>query len=175
MRFLLLILLLQTSILSFSQALKSNTFKKAEKAYYKNDFEKAKELYISTIDTYNDCSHCHAQLANINVNESDFEGALEEINVAITAEKSNNNENGNLGYYYSIRSFIYFSLEDFESSHEDISLAINNDANNNNYYFMRSLMRRMQGDLLGCCKDLEMAKTLGNKKAQDYITIYCSK
>ncbi len=160
---------------AFSQALTSKTFKKAEKAYYKNEFAKAKELYVNTIETYSDCAPCHAQLANIFANESDFESGLEEINKAIDLEEKNKNEEGNLGYYYSIRSFLYFNLDDFDSSQEDISTAIKNDNKNNNYYFMRSLMRRMKGDIVGCCQDLEMAKELGNKKAEDYITIYCVK
>ena len=158
-----------------SQAIKSNTFKKAEKAYYKEDYEKAETLYYKTIKDKGPCSQCYSQLANIYSNDTKFKKALELINKSIVIEESLDNENKTLGYYFSIRSFIHFNLGDLKKARKDISRAIKVETDNDNYYFMRSLMRRMDGDLSGCCKDLESAKELGHLKAQEYISIYCSK
>lgn len=175
MKYFLVILFFHFASFFFGQAIKSGTFKRAEKAFYNDDFEKAKILYEKTIDQKGSCSQCFAQLANIYSNVSNYEEALKKINKALEIEKSAGNPNQSLGYYFSIRSFVFFNLGDLKRAKKDISEAIDLETDNDNYYFMRSLMRRMDGDLRGCCKDLEFAKELGNLKAQEYITIYCSK
>jgi tetratricopeptide (TPR) repeat protein len=158
-----------------SQIIKNKHFKKAEKAYYNEDYTKAKSLYLKAIEEISDCSLCYAQLANIYNIESNFESAFEQINIAIKYEELNNNNSGNLGFYFSIRSFVQFNLNDLNQAQEDISNAIKLEPNNDNYFFMRSLMRRMDGDIDGCCSDLVSAQNLGNKKAENYLSIYCSK
>lgn len=160
---------------SFGQATKSASFKKAEKAYYAEEYSKAKSLYLKTLDSKGSCSQCLAQIANIYNIESNFNEALVQINKAIESENSIPSKEKVLGYYHSIRSFVYFNLGNLNLAKEDISEAIKKESKNDNYYFMRSLMRRMDGDLKGCCKDLESALKLGNTKAQEYLSIYCTK
>jgi tetratricopeptide (TPR) repeat protein len=164
------------SFSSFSQKNKLfNVLSKANTAYNSRDFIKAKNLYVKALSYDSLYVKAYVQLANIAAEQQLFNEAIAYINKALTLESKLESDNVQLAYMYSIRSFCYFNLDKTTESLEDISKAIKLNEENASYFFMRSFMRRMIGDLKGCCLDLKKSADLGNMTATEYLTIYCSK
>jgi tetratricopeptide (TPR) repeat protein len=176
MKFLLFGLLILCIHSSFAQKNKLySCLAKANKAYEKGDFSKAKNFYIKALSYDSIYVRAYIQLANIAVEEKQFEQGLKFANQAIKIEKKTENDEIQLAYFYSIRSFCNYNLDNTKESMEDISIAIKMNQENASYYFMRSLMRRMLGDIKGCCQDLKKSSELGNMNAVEYLNIYCVK
>lgn len=176
MKFLLIGLLISIFHSSFAQKNKLySCLAKANKAYEKGDYSKAKNFYTKALSYDSIYVRAYIQLANIALEEKQFEDGLKLTNRAINLERKTENDELQLAYFYSIRSFCYYNLDKTKESMEDISLAIKMNQENASYYFMRSLMRRMIGDIKGCCQDLKKSSELGNITAVEYLNIYCEK
>ncbi len=176
MKFLIIGLLILCYHSSFAQKNKLySSLAKANKAYEKGDFSKAKNFYKKALSFDSIYVRAYIQLANIAIEEKQYEDGLKLINRAINLEVKTENDELQLAYFYSIRSFCYYNLDKTKESLEDISFAIKLNQENASYYFMRSLMRRMLGDIKGCCQDLKKSSELGNMTADEYLNIYCVK
>ena len=172
----LLVLFLFYSIIASAQKNKLLlSLSKANCAYEKQDYQKAKKYYLKVLTVDSMYAKAYVQLTNIACENQQFDVALTTINKAISIEKATERNESELAYMYSIRSFCYFNLDKPEESLKDISTAIALNTENGSYYFMRSLMKRMNGDIKGCCQDLKKSLELGNSSASEYMSIYCLK
>ena len=176
MRFYSTLLFIVFALTSFGQ--NSKLFKelsKANKAYENGEWLKAKNSYLNVLKYDSLYVKAYIQLANIDIEEKHYKDALVKLNTSLQIEKKQDNDQIQLAYIYSLRSFCFFNLDNTKESLNDISTAIKLNSENPNYFFIRSLLRRMNGDINGCCQDLKMSAQLGNIKANDYIAIYCVK
>jgi len=65
-------------------------------------------------------------------------------------------------------------MNKYGSAITDLDQAILLNKTNPNYFYMRALIRRMNGDEKGCCRDLRKAIALGMESAKVYRENYCN-
>jgi tetratricopeptide (TPR) repeat protein len=137
------------------------------------DFIKADEFYNRALAIDSNCVEAYIQKSDIFIQKSEFKSSFDWIQIALTIANKTNTEKETIAHIYSIRSFVYFNLNDYTNSINDLNTAISLNDENSNYFYMRALIRRMNSDMKGCCADLKKASSLGMTKANESLTLYC--
>lgn len=156
----------------FSQTKAIKLVEKGNEFLASQNIQKAQDCYDKAISIDSTCVQAYIQKSDLEIQKSQFEKALAYMNTAKKfAEK--NEENETIAHILSIRSFIYFNLNDYQMATKDMDGAIRLNDQNSGYYFMRALIRRMNNDTKGCCSDLKKASNLGLEKAKESLALYC--
>jgi len=137
------------------------------------NIQKAQDCYDKAISIDSMCVQAYIQKSDLEIQKSQFEKALEYMNIAEKYAHKKNEESETIAHILSIRSFIYFNLNDYQMASKDMDSAIKLNNQNSGYYFMRALIRRMNNDTKGCCSDLKKASNLGLEKAKESLALYC--
>ncbi len=164
---------LTINILLFAQGKANKLVEKGNEHLTSLEFNKAEELYNKALSIDSTCVEAYIQKSDIEIQKNEFNNALVLIECARKVAEAKNEKNETVAHIYSVRSFIYFNLNNYQKSSEDMNNAIVLNDQNSSYYFMRALIRRMNSDLKGCCSDLKKASNLGLKKAEESLTLYC--
>ena len=141
--------------------------------FEKTEYVKADEFYNKALSLDSNCVEAYIQKSDIFIQQSDFKNSFNWIQMALNVANNSNSEKETLAHIYSIRSFVYFNLNDYANSINDLNTAINLNDANSNYFYMRALIRRMNSDMKGCCADLRKALSLGMIKANESLSLYC--
>lgn len=155
------------------QSKATNFVKKGNEYLAVLNFIKAEECYNKALSIDSNCIEAYIQKSDIKIQKSEFEQALELIDFAKSKAENMNEKNETLAHIYSLRSFIYFSTNNYKNAIEDLNNAISLNDQNSGYFFMRALIRRMTSDISGCCLDLKKASSLGLDKAKESLSLYC--
>ena len=165
--------------LSFSSALSAqqkvlNTLLKGDKKLEKNDTTAALNIYYKALFMDSTVADSYAKISDIYVAQENYLEALNLLDdgIRITMAVPKNPES--ISHLFSVRSFLYFNMNKFGSALTDLDQAILLNESNPNYYYMRALIRRMNGDESGCCSDLRKAVALGMENAKVYRKAYCN-
>lgn len=163
-------LFMQTSVAqskALKMVLKGNDF------FEKMEFSKADEYYNKALALDSNCVEAYIQKSDIFIQQSDFNSSFNLIQIALNIANKSNTDKETVAHIYSIRSFVYFNLNDYSNSINDLNTAILLNDENSNYFYMRALIRRMNSDMKGCCADLKKASSLGMTKANESLSLYC--
>jgi tetratricopeptide (TPR) repeat protein len=172
---LLFLFFLVVSSLQFTRAqskanklvLKGNEF------FEKMDYKTADSYYDKALALDSNCLEAYIQKSDIFIQNSDFISSFNWIQMGLRIAQKVNENSETMAHIYSVRSFVYFSLNDYKNAITDLNTAISLNTENSNYYYMRALIRRINSDLKGCCADLKKASSLGMSKADESLTVYC--
>tara|TARA_B110000305_G_scaffold60008_2_gene66524 strand:- start:20158 stop:20679 length:522 start_codon:yes stop_codon:yes gene_type:complete len=147
---------------------------KGDRSLEKTDTTAALSFYNKALLKDSTCADAYAKISDVFVAKGDYKKAktLLDIGLRITMEVPKDKET--ISHLYSIRSFIHFTSENFQLAIRDLDLAIDMNTKNPNYFYMRALVKRMNGDERGCCNDLKKAVALGMEAAKVYSETYCN-
>lgn len=161
-----------SNLFVYSQTKAIKLVEKGNEFLASQNMQKAQDCYDKAISVDSTCVQAYIQKSDLEIQKSQFEKALAYMNTAKKfAEK--NEESETIAHILSIRSFIYFNLNDYQMATQDMDGAIRLNDQNSGYYFMRALIRRMNNDTKGCCSDLKKASNLGLEKAKESLALYC--
>lgn len=146
---------------------------KGNEFFEKMDYKMADSYYDKALALDSNCLEAYIQKSDIFIQSSDFNNSFHWIQLGLNAAQKANENSETIAHIYSVRSFIYFSLNDYKNAINDLNTAISFNSENSNYYYMRALIRRINSDLKGCCADLKKASSLGLSKADESLTVYC--
>ena len=79
-----------------------------------------------------------------------------------------------ISHLYSIWSFIHYTAESFHLAIHDLDHTIVLNTENPNYFFVRALVKIINGDEKGCYRDLKREITFGLEAAYVYSKTYCN-
>lgn len=147
---------------------------KGDKKLEKVDTLGAMGLYNKALQKDSACADAYAKISDIYISRGDFSNAMDLLNDGIRITSGIPKDKETISHLYSIRSFIHFTAEDFKLAIADLDHAIVINTKNPNYFYMRALVKRMNGDEKGCCKDLKKAIALGMDAAKVYSETYCN-
>jgi tetratricopeptide (TPR) repeat protein len=157
----------------FGQGKANKLVEKGNEYLVSQNFAKAEDCYDRALSIDSMCFEAYIQKSDFEIQKSQFAKALEFINLARKYAELKNVDNESMAHILSIRSFIYFNLNNYQMAIQDMDSAISLNDQNSGYFFMRALIRRMNSDLKGCCSDLKKASNLGLEKAKESLTLYC--
>lgn len=161
------------SNISIAQGKANKLVEKGNEFLQSKNFSKAEECYSKALSIDSTCFEAYIQKSDIEIQNSQYEKALLFIDLARKFAELKNEKNESIAHIYSVRSFIYFNLDNFQKATEDLNNAISLNDQNSGYFYMRALIRRINSDLKGCCSDLKRASNLGLEKAKESLAIYC--
>tara|TARA_B100001287_G_scaffold276098_1_gene285764 strand:+ start:1256 stop:1777 length:522 start_codon:yes stop_codon:yes gene_type:complete len=147
---------------------------KGDKKLAKSDTSGALSLYDKALSIDSACADAYAKISDVFISRGNYKNAMELLNAGIRITVDIPKDKKTISHLYSIRSFIYFTAENFHNAIQDLDQAIVLNTENPNYLYMRALVKRMNGDEKGCCKDLKKAITLGLEAAKVYSDTYCN-
>ena len=147
---------------------------KGDKKLAKLDTSGALNLYDKALSVDSACADAYARISDVFISRGNYKNAMELLNAGIRITVDIPKDKKTISHLYSIRSFIYFTAEDFHHAIQDLDHAIILNTDNPNYFYMRALVKRMNGDEKGCCRDLKKAIALGSKAAAVYSETYCN-
>ena len=165
-------MLLSTSVFSQNKAIK--VLMKGDKKLEKADTTSALLLYQKALYMDTTLADSYAKISDIYVNQSKYDEALKLLNTGLRITVNVPKDPESISHLYSVRSFLYFNLNKYGAALTDLDQAILLNKNNPNYFYMRALIRRMNGDERGCCSDLRKAIALGMENAKVYRKNYCN-
>lgn len=147
---------------------------KGDRKLEKSDTTAALVFYNKALLKDSTCADAYAKISDVFVAEGNYDKAknLLDVGLRITIDAPKDKET--VSHLYSIRSFIHFTAENFHLAIQDLDRAITINTNNPNYFYMRALVKRMNGDEKGCCSDLRKAVALGMEAAKVYSETYCN-
>lgn len=158
---------------SYAQGKAYKLVEKGNEYFRLQNYSKAEESFNKAILIDSTCVEAYIQKCDIEIQKNKFESALTLIDIARKFAEQKNEKNESIAHIYSVRSFIYFNLNNYKKAAEDMNSAIALNDQNSSYFFMRGLIRRMTNDLKGCCSDLKKASSLGLEKAKESLALYC--
>jgi tetratricopeptide (TPR) repeat protein len=97
----------------------------------------------------------------------DYKGAIEDYKKFIKIEK-----NPDANVYFLIAS-AYEKIQDYKGAIPYYDIIISNDTTWDNVFYRRGLAKIKSGNKTSGCSDLNKAKELGKKEADEAITKYC--
>ena len=147
---------------------------KGDKKLAKLDTMAALSLYDRALNVDSACADAYAKISDVFISRGNYKNAMELLNAGIRITADIPKDKKTISHLYSIRSFIHFTEERFHRAIQDLDQAIVLNTENPNYFYMRALVKRMNGDEKGCCKDLKKAIALGLKAATVYSQTYCN-
>ena len=147
---------------------------KGDKKLAQLDTAKALNFYDKALSIDSACADAYAKISDVFISRGNYENAMELLNAGIRITVDIPKDKKTISHLYSIRSFIYFTAENFHNAIQDLDQAIILNTENPNYFYMRALVKRMNGDEKGCCRDLKKAIALGLKAATVYSENYCN-
>ena len=151
-----------------------NLIDKGDKKLEKGDTMLALYHYQKAIAYDSSFADAYAKISDIHISKGHYDRALVLLNDGIRITKSIPKDKATISHLYSIRSFIHFTAESFHLAIHDLDHAILLNTENPNYFYMRALVKRMNGDEKGCCRDLKRAIALGMEAADVYSKTYCN-
>lgn len=157
----------------FGQGKATKLVEKGNEYLVSQNISKAEDCYDRALSIDSMCFDAYIQKSDLEIQKSQFKKALEFINLAKKYAEVKNEDNESIAHILSIRSFIYFNLNDYQMAVQDMDSAISLNDKNSGYFFMRALIRRMNNDVKGCCSDLKKASNLGLEKAKESLALYC--
>ena len=147
---------------------------KGDKKLAKLDTTGALDLYDKALSIDSACADAYAKISDVFISRGNYKNAMELLNAGIRITVDIPKDKKTISHLYSIRSFIYFTSENFRNAIQDLDQAIILNTDNPNYFYMRALVKRMNGDEKGCCRDLKKAIALGLEAATVYRETYCN-
>lgn len=147
---------------------------KGDKKLAQLDTARALDLYDKALSIDSACADAYAKISDVFISRGNYKNAMELLNAGIRITVDIPKDKKTISHLYSIRSFIYFTAENFHNAIQDLDQAIVLNTENPNYFYMRALVKRMNGDEKGCCRDLKKAIALGLKAATVYSQTYCN-
>jgi len=147
---------------------------KGDKKLAQLDTTRALDLYDKALSIDSACADAYAKISDVFISRGNYKNAMELLNAGIRITVDIPKDKKTISHLYSIRSFIYFTAENFHNAIQDLDQAIILNTENPNYFYMRALVKRMNGDEKGCCRDLKKAIALGLKAATVYSQTYCN-
>ncbi len=172
-KFILLFFISNAALVILAQGKANKLVQKGNEYLNSLDFNKADELYNKALSIDSNCTEAYIQKSDLEIQKSEFNKALTLIERARIAAELKNEKNELIAHIHSVRSFIYFNINNYQKAVDDLNVAISLNDQNSSYFFMRALIRRMNSDIKGCCADLKQASNLGLQKANDSLSIYC--
>ena len=169
---LILFLTISTSLSAQQKVIK--TLFKGDKKLEKADTTAALNLYFKALFMDSTVADSYAKISDIYVAQENYLEALDLLDDGIRVTMAVPKDPESISHLFSVRSFLYFNMNKFGSALTDLDQAILLNESNPNYYYMRALIRRMNGDELGCCSDLRKAVLLGMENAKVYRKAYCN-
>ena len=163
--------LLCTSLSAQNKVIK--VLSKGDKKLEKSDTTGALILYQKALLMDTTLADSYAKISDIYVYQSKYTDALELLNTGLRITMDVPKDPESISHLFSIRSFLYFNMNKFGAALTDLDQAILLNKTNPNYFYMRALIRRMNGDERGCCADLRKAIALGMENARVYRDSYC--
>jgi tetratricopeptide (TPR) repeat protein len=147
---------------------------KGDKKLHKGDTVLALDNYYKAIASDSAFADAYAKISDVFITRGNYDEALLLLNDGIRITTSIPKDKETISHLYSIRSFIHFTAESFHLAIYDLDHAIVLNTENPNYFYMRALVKRMNGDEKGCCRDLKRAIALGMEAAHVYSKTYCN-
>jgi tetratricopeptide (TPR) repeat protein len=165
-------IVLSTSVTAQKKVIK--VLMKGDKKLEQSDTTAALLLYSKALSMDTTLADSYAKISDIYVYQSQYEKALNLLNTGLRITMDVPKDPESISHLYSIRSFLYFNLNKYGAALTDLDQAILLNKTNPNYFYMRALIRRMNGDERGCCSDLRKAIALGMESAKVYRENYCN-
>ena len=147
---------------------------KGDKKLEKLDTLGALDLYQKALYMDTTLADSYAKISDIYVYQRKYDKALNLLNAGLRITMDVPKDPESISHLYSIRSFLHFNMNKYGSAITDLDQAILLNKTNPNYFYMRALIRRMNGDEKGCCRDLRKAIALGMESAKVYRENYCN-
>ena len=147
---------------------------KGDKKLAQLDTTGALDLYDKALSIDSACADAYAKISDVFISRGNYKNAMELLNAGIRITVDIPKDKKTISHLYSIRSFIYFTSENFHNAIQDLDQAIILNTDNPNYFYMRALVKRMNGDEKGCCRDLKKAIAMGLEAATVYSETYCN-
>ena len=169
-----LVLVFGLSLSVSAQKKAFHLIEKGDKKLQKGDTLSALYNYEKAIAYDSAFADAYAKISDVLISRGQYEEALVLLNDGIRTTKSIPKDKAAISHLYSIRSFIHFTAESFHLAIHDLDHAILLNTENPNYFYMRALVKRMNGDEKGCCRDLKRAIALGMEAADVYSKTYCN-
>ncbi len=173
MRVALILFLFLSTTLSAQQKV-YKTLLKGDKKLQKMDTTAALDIYYKALFMDSTVADSYAKISDIYVAQENYIEALDLLDDGIRVTMAVPKDPESISHLFSVRSFLYFNMNKFGASLTDLDQAILLNKSNPNYYYMRALIRRMNGDERGCCSDLRKAVDLGMENAKVYRKAYCN-
>ena len=173
MRVALILFLFLSTTLSAQQKV-YKTLLKGDKKLEKMDTTAALDIYYKALFMDSTVADSYAKISDIYVAQENYIEALDLLDDGIRVTMAVPKDPESISHLFSVRSFLYFNMNKFGASLTDLDQAILLNKSNPNYYYMRALIRRMNGDERGCCSDLRKAVDLGMENAKVYRKAYCN-
>ena len=173
MRF-LTVLFIGLAFLAPAQKKAAKLLIKGDKKLKKTDTLAAMSCYQKALWEDSTFADSYAKISDIYVLQGKYDMALELLNEGLRRTMAVPKDPESIAHLFSIRSFLYFNVDKYGAALTDLDQAILLNKNNANYYYMRALIRRMNGDERGCCSDLRKAIALGLENAKVYKDAYCN-
>ena len=173
MRVALILFLFLSNTLSAQQKV-YKTLLKGDKKLEKMDTTAALDIYYKALFMDSTVADSYAKISDIYVAQENYIEALDLLDDGIRVTMAVPKDPESISHLFSVRSFLYFNMNKFGASLTDLDQAILLNKSNPNYYYMRALIRRMNGDERGCCSDLRKAVDLGMENAKVYRKAYCN-
>ena len=173
MRF-LTVLFIGLAFLAPAQKKAAKLLLKGDKKLNKTDTLSALSFYQKALSSDSTFADSYAKISDIYVIQGRYEMALELLNEGLRITMAIPKDPESIAHLFSIRSFLYFNVDKYGAALTDLDQAILLNKKNPNYYYMRALIRRMNGDERGCCSDLRKAISLGLENAKIYKDAYCN-
>ena len=168
----LLFIMICTSVPAQKKAIKA--LLKGDKKLEKLDTLGALDMYQKALYMDTTLADSYAKISDIYVYQRKYDKALNFLNTGLRITMDVPKDPESISHLYSIRSFLHFNMNKYGSAITDLDQAILLNKTNPNYFYMRALIRRMNGDEKGCCKDLRKAIALGMESAKVYRENYCN-
>ena len=173
MRIVLILFLSLSATFSAQQKVYKTLFK-GDKKIEKSDTIAALDLYFKALFMDSTVADTYAKISDIYVAQGNYLDAIDLLDKGIRITMAVPKKSESISHLFSVRSFLYFNMNKFGSALTDLDQAILLNESNPNYYYMRALIRRMNGDERGCCSDLDRAISLGMENAKVYRQTYCN-
>lgn len=167
-----LFIVLSTSLSAQNKVVK--VLMKGDKKLGKSDTTGALILYQKALLMDTTFADSYAKISDIYVYQSKYDKALNLLDKGLRITMAVPKDPESISHLFSIRSFLYFNMNKYGAALTDLDQAILLNKTNPNYFYMRALIRRMNGDERGCCSDLRKAIALGMENARAYKETYCN-
>ena len=169
------------TLLFIALSLSFSAQKKAAKLLLKGDQKLVKEDTVGAMTYYQKAllldstfADSYAKISDVYVYQGEYDLALTLLNDGLRITMAVPKDPESIAHLFSIRSFLNFNIDKYGAALTDLDQAILLNKKNANYYYMRALIRRMNGDERGCCSDLRKAIALGLENAKVYKDAYCN-
>ena len=165
-RTILILPFLLFSISSYSQTTASDFIKSGNQKESVKDYKGAAKDFAQAVQLEPKNTEALYNLGFMNFEMKDYEAAIRNYDLAIEADTES------VELFYS-RGNAKFELRDYKGAIDDYGKALFLDPDDKECYYNRAIAKYNTGESESACKDLEMARKLGDKMVDGVIKELC--